>query len=66
MYDDILGGPFKPWLNCVVCERSSDAMLKRTFDKFAVPLCYMHYGNTENVELTHDNIQGYYYIARDY
>jgi hypothetical protein len=63
---NLTGGAYKPWLDCVECDSPSDMMLKRTYDKFAVPLCSKHYGNTEHIELTRDDVQGMYFIARDY
>ena len=64
----LTGGAYQPWQTCVECSwpNSSDAMLKRRNDRFAVPLCRRHMGDTENIELTHDDIQGWYYVARDY
>ena len=53
---------YRPWLVCVECDCSSDIMLKRTHDKFAVPLCANHC-NAEHIELTYDKIQGYYFIV---
>ena len=59
---------YNPIEDCVECAypNSSDAMIKRRNDKFAVPLCARHYGDTENLELVWDDIQGFYYTPRDY
>jgi hypothetical protein len=59
---------YNPIEDCVECTypNSSDAFIKRRNDKFAVPLCSKHYGDTENLELVWDDIQGFYYTPRDY